>query len=286
MNPSILLYAAASVLYAGIAIYFWNACWRGVSRNSPAPGNLRLERIAILAPIVVHGLVLYRDVVAPVELRLGFAVAVSAMMLFAVMFYWVESFFYDLDGLQPPLLLIAAVAVTLPALFVGRPVGSHAISIEFRVHLILAVMAYSLLTLAMAHAALMAALERKLRKSRHAGHIDGDRVFEGVLARLPPLLTFERLLFRLIGVSFALLTLTLATGMTLSDSLFGKALRFNHETVFALTAWVVFAVLLVGRHFYGWRGRTALRWTIAGFMLVILANIGTAFVLEVVLRRT
>ena len=73
--------------------------------------------------------------------------------------------------------------------------------------------------------------------------------------------------------------------MTLSDSLFGRALRFNHETVFALTAWAVFAVLLAGRHLYGWRGRTALRWTLAGFLLVILANIGTAFVLEVILHR-
>lgn len=287
MDPSILLHAAASALYAGLAFYFWRTRWRGVSRNPGAVAAFRLERIAILLPILVHALVLYRAVLLPAELRLGFAVALSAMMLLAALFYWMESFFYDLDGLQPPMLLLAAIAVLLPMLFGGRPVGIHGLSFEFRIHLVLAVIAYSFLTLAVAHAGLMAALERKLHNAPHAaGHASGDRMFEGVLAGLPPLLTLERLLFRLIGVSFILLTLTLATGMTLSDSLFGRALRFNHETVFALTAWAAFAVLLVGRHFYGWRGRTALRWTIAGFMLVILANIGTAFVLEVVLQRT
>ena len=45
------------------------------------------------------------------------------------------------------------------------------------------------------------------------------------------------------------------------------------------------AALLVGRHFYGWRGRTALRWTLVGFVLLLLAYVGSRFVLEVVLGR-
>ena len=91
--------------------------------------------------------------------------------------------------------------------------------------------------------------------------------------------------FRLVGAAFVLLTLTLATGMTLSESMFGRAMRLNHETVFAVMAWLTFAVLLWGRLARGWRGRTALRWTVAGFVMVLLANIGTAFVLEVLLHR-
>ena len=91
--------------------------------------------------------------------------------------------------------------------------------------------------------------------------------------------------FRLVAVAFVLLTLTLGSGMTLSETMFGKALRFNHETVFAVMSWLTFAVLLWGRMFRGWRGRTALRWTVAGFVMVVLANIGTAFVLEVLLKR-
>jgi ABC-type uncharacterized transport system permease subunit len=73
--------------------------------------------------------------------------------------------------------------------------------------------------------------------------------------------------------------------MVLSDSLFGRLLRFDHETIFAILSWITFGALLLGRHVYGWRGRTALRWTIAGFIMVMLANVGTAFVLEVILKR-
>ena len=102
---------------------------------------------------------------------------------------------------------------------------------------------------------------------------------------LPPLLTLENSLFRVIAIAFVFLTLTLVTGMALTDTMFDRLLRFNHETVFAILSWVTFAALLIGRYAYGWRGRTALRWTLAGFVLVLLANVGTAFVLEVVLRR-
>jgi len=98
----------------------------------------------------------------------------------------------------------------------------------------------------------------------HRAHGDNSAAPGGVLpaplAKLPPLLTMERLLFLLIGLGFALLTLTLITGMTLSESLFGHALRFTHETLFAVIAWIVFGVLLAGRLVYGWRGRVAMRW--------------------------
>jgi ABC-type uncharacterized transport system permease subunit len=53
--------------------------------------------------------------------------------------------------------------------------------------------------------------------------------------------------------------------------------------VFGLIAWVIFAALLGGRRVYGWRGRVALRWTLAGFMALVLAYIGSKFVLEVLL---
>jgi ABC-type transport system involved in multi-copper enzyme maturation permease subunit len=82
-----------------------------------------------------------------------------------------------------------------------------------------------------------------------------------------------------------MLTLTLATGIVFSETLFGRAMRFDHKTLFATLSWVTFAALLAGRHLYGWRGRTALRWTLSGFVLLILAYVGSRFVLEVVLGR-
>jgi ABC-type uncharacterized transport system permease subunit len=82
-----------------------------------------------------------------------------------------------------------------------------------------------------------------------------------------------------------LLTLTLATGIAFSETLFGRALRSDHKTVFAVLSWLTFGWLLIGRWRYGWRGRTALRWTLSGFVLLMLAYVGSRFVLEVLLQR-
>ena len=262
-------------MYLGLAWHFWNTRWRRRAAGAPsaAPGLRLWERAAILVPLSLHGWLLYSEVFGAAHLRFGFAQALSVMMFLGVALYWVESLLYSLEGLEPLVLLLAALAAPLPALFGGRsiPLPSPA----FKLHLALAMVAYSLFTIALLHAALMAVVDRRLHQ-RSAG-------FAG---NLPPLLTLEKSLFRVIAIAFVFLTLTLATGMVLTDAMFGRLLRFNHETIFAILSWVTFAGLLLGRYAYGWRGRTALRWTIAGFVFVMLANVGTAFVLEVVLRRT
>ena len=105
------------------------------------------------------------------------------------------------------------------------------------------------------------------------------------VARLPPLLTMETLLFRLISIAFVLLTLTLASGIVFSETLFGQPFRFDHKTVFAITSWLLFGALLFGRRVWGWRGRVALRWTLAGFIALMLAYMGSRFVVEVLLDQ-
>jgi len=250
----------------------------------------------MLVPLAFHGWLLVRALVLPATLHFGFGLALSVTLWFGVLVYVVESLFLNLDGMQPLVLPVAALAAPLPALFPGLAgVSAYAASIEFRLHVLLAMAAYSVFTIAILHAVLMSLIERRLHRAHRgsqsgehrapAGH-DGSRPLTGPWASLPPLLTLERLLFQLIGIAFALLTLTLATGSIFSESLFGRPATFNHKTVFAVLSWLTFAVLLVGRRFYGWRGRTALRWTLAGFVLLLLAYVGSRFVLEVVLGRT
>ena len=273
--PDIVIHVVASALYAALALHFWNTRWR--LGAVVQPGLRGWERAAILVPLAVHGALLYAEMFARAELRFGFAYALSVMFWLTVLFYWLESFIYELDALQAPALALAALAVPLPALFPGR-VSGMAAAFEFRLHLTLAMLAYSLFTIAILHAVLMAVVERQLHR-RGAGAA-------GALPPLrTPLLTLERLLFRLIGAAFALLTLTLATGIAYSETLFGRALRFDHKTVFAVLSWLTFGVLLAGRWLRGWRGRTALRWTLSGFVLLILAYVGSRFVLEVILAR-
>ncbi|OAI52276.1 hypothetical protein AYO46_05970 [Betaproteobacteria bacterium SCGC AG-212-J23] len=241
------------------------------------------ERAVILVPLALHAWLLYVGIFAPAELRFGFAHALSAMLWMAVLIYWVESLFFRLEGMQPLVLGAAALCVLLPLWFPGRTIA-HGAEPDFRLHLTLAIVAYSVFTIAVLHAVLMAVADRLLHSASRTG-ASGEGVLRGPMANLPPLLTIEKMFFRLVAVAFVLLTLTLASGMLLSESMFGRAMRFNHETVFAVLSWLTFAVLLWGRVFRGWRGRTALRWTVAGFVMVVLANIGTTFVLEVILRR-
>jgi ABC-type uncharacterized transport system permease subunit len=287
--PDIVIHVAAAAAYAGLAWHFWRTRWRAGGRGAAAPRTW--ERAALLLPLVLHAYLLYSELIAPPELRFGFAHALSTMLWMAVVFYWIESLFYDLDGILPPALLLAALAAPLPALFPGRESGAFAASLEFRLHVVLAMLAYSLFTIAILHALLMALLERRLHgaaAARGAGGAllaEGAAMLAGPLGALPPLLTLERLLFRMIAAAFVLLTCTLATGFVFSESLFGRALQFDHKTLFALLSWVTFAALLVGRSLYGWRGRTALRWTLTGFVLLLLAYVGSRFVLEVLLGR-
>ncbi|MGA8004721.1 MAG: cytochrome c biogenesis protein CcsA [Burkholderiales bacterium] len=290
MMLHILLHALTCAVYAGLALHFWRTRWSPRPAAVPPadhPGGLMpWERTVLLLPLVLHGWLLYADVVAPAQPHFGFAHALSAMLWLAVLFYWIESFFYNLEGMQAPVLALAALTAPLPAIFPGYAT-THAASFEFKLHLVLAMLAYSLFTIAILHALLMAVVERRLHGARKGPMAIGEPLgpLRGPFASLPPLLTLEKLLFRLIGAAFALLTLTLATGIMFSESLFGRPIRFDHKSVFAVVSWLTFAALLVGRHFYGWRGRTALRWTLVGFVLLLLAYVGSRFVLEVVLGR-
>ena len=102
---------------------------------------------------------------------------------------------------------------------------------------------------------------------------------------MPPLQTMEELLFQLVAVGFVLLTLTLISGALFSEQLFGRAFVFTHHVVLSMAAWLVFGILLAGHWRRGWRGRSAARWTLAGFALLLLGYFGSRFVLEVLLGR-
>jgi ABC-type uncharacterized transport system permease subunit len=273
--PAILLHVLAAALYAGLALHFWRSRWRGPALDQPIAGLAGWERALLLGALLLHGVTLAQEIFPDNAMRFGFAVALSLILWLAIALYWIESFYARMEGLQMLGLPLAAVCVLLPAALPGQHLLANADSPAFRVHFLMAMLAYSLFTLAALHAVLMAVAEKRLHRGR----------LTPLFAGLPPLLTMEALLFRLIHVAFVLLTLTLASGILFSETLFGKALPFNHKTVFAILSWLIFAALLAGRHLRGWRGRVALRWTLAGFGALLLAYVGSRFVLEVILGR-
>ena len=277
---SILLHTLSAALYAALAGYLWNTRWNRGQTAALSVG----ERSAILVPWALQSYLLWTVLFGTPELRFGFGHALSAMLWLAVTIYWLENLFVRVEGMQPLVLGLAAVCSPLPALFPGFPSPAYANTLEFRLHLTLGMLAYSLFTLAALHAMLMTIVERRLHGRSSSGNAAAGPL-AGPLFNMPPLLTLESLLFQIIALGFALLTLTLVTGALFSETLFGKAIRFDHKTLFAIISWIIFAVLLAGRFFYGWRGRMALRYTLAGFVSLLLAYVGTRFVLEVILQR-
>ncbi|AKU23881.1 cytochrome c biogenesis protein CcsA [Massilia sp. MB5] len=229
---------------------------------------------------VLHGITLSFDVMEPGSLRIGFATMASSALWISVGAYWLENRNFQLDGLRRMVMPCAAISVALEALFPGALVSLEGRSGMLPWHIAIATLAYSTLTIAAFHAVLMALQESRLHtRSTRAGFL------WAALDQLPALLTMEKLLFRMIGLGFMLLSLTVLSGVVFSEELFGRALKWDHKSVFTLLSWLLFASLLAGRHFRGWRGKTALSFTLAGFATLLLAYVGSRFVLEVVLHR-
>lgn len=261
------------------------------------------ERLLLLLVWLAHGALLALTAIRPEGLQFGFALALSSTMWLAVAVYWVESLYFGLVSMRLLVLPIAGLCVLLPLWFPGSLLPRAGGNVALDAHLLVAMAAYGLLTIAALHALLMAALDRRLhRRDSGVSGIGAASVPDGqpaqrallrrwqaveqaVLAQLPPLLTMERLLFRMLAAGFVLLTLTVVSGLIFSEEMFGRAFRFEHKTLFTLLSWLIFAALLAGRAIYGWRGRVALRWTLAGFLTMLLAYVGSRFVLEVILHR-
>jgi ABC-type uncharacterized transport system permease subunit len=144
---------------------------------------------------------------------------------------------------------------------------------ELTAHILLSMGAAALLLAAAVTALLLVFLDRRLRARRIAD----------LPSVLPPLDALEKVMFRLIGAGFVLLTLALLTGFIFVTNLWAQHLQ--HKTILSCIAWVIFAVLLIGRMRYGWRGRAAVRWTLWGFGFLLLSYFGSKFVLEYLLGR-
>ncbi len=137
----------------------------------------------------------------------------------------------------------------------------------------LSICAYSLLMIGTLQALLLA-LQEKLIKTK--------QVYK-VIDVLPPLEAMEKLLIQIIVVGFFLLSLSLITGVVFVYDIFEQHL--THKTVLSALAWFIYAILLWGRWFLGWRGRRIINWAIGGFISLLLAYTGSKFILEFILHR-
>ncbi len=279
MSLGIVFHTAAALAYAVLG----GSLWIRLAGAKEVEQTGKIARLCLLGALVLHGIGLQQSMLGAQHLFIGWALALSAAIWLGMVVFWVESLLVRIDGLQLLLLPAAAIASGLAAIFPQGQFVPHANDAWLRVHLLIALAAYGLITIAALHAMMMALLDRHLHRPLDA---PAERSIIGrVLDSQPPLLVQEQLLFRIIWIGFVVLTLAVGSGSIASMKLTGKILPFDHKTVFTLLSWLTFGVLLAGRHIWGWRGRVALRWTLTGFGFLILAYTGSRFVLEMILHR-
>lgn len=286
----IVLHAIAGLGYAFLALLDWRSLATSPSAGAVPTRSQWLDRSAkALATrlfwlvLVLHAAAIAWSAVDPEGLRLGFALGLSITLWLATLVYGLESRFAPVGGIRLPISALAAsiclLAVAFPSVRLV-PAGSGA---WLPLHLMIALSAYGMITLVALHAMVMALADRYLHHRSRDGVSTRGRVVQALLEGLPPLLALERILFRLLGLGFILLSLTVVTGSLFNDQMHRGLLNFDHKTIFTVLAWLTFGVLLVGRSLRGWRGRTALRFILTGFVLLILAYAGSRFVIEVLL---
>ncbi len=204
--------------------------------------------------------------------RFGFATALSMTAWLVMTAYAVERQLFPQLQARWALAALGALAVILALVFPGQPLQVAA-SAWMPLHLALGIACYGLFAAAVVHAWLMARAERHIRQAEdpHSGI---------------PLLTLERLTFRFVTAGFVLLTAALLAGWLFSDSLYGRSWHWDHKAIFSVLSWLTFAALLWGRWQFGWRGRIAVRMLYTGAALLLLAYVGSRFVVEVLLGRS
>lgn len=270
-GTSPLLAPGGGLLLMGVALLLY------LLASLPLGWLRRFSAAALIGAFVLHALLLFIDISgfgqAQRGARLGFGPVLSMTVWLVIAVYTVESRLVPLPAVRQWLGLAGVAALLVEALFPGEPKVMQ--SNLAPLHFVLGVGSYGLFGAAVLHAVLLDAAERRLRPAA------GPRPPPGPAFGMP-LLQLERLTFHFVEAGFALLSATLVLGIaTTVQWRWG-----DHKAVFSLLAWAVFAALLLGRRLRGWRGHKATRWLYAGAVLLLLAYVGSRFVLEVLLGRT
>ncbi len=227
-----------------------------------------------------HALALAYDIFGTGQgARFGFAPALSATVWLVIAAHAAEQRSMVMAAARRALALSGVVVCGLAAAYPGEVRAAE--SPWAPLHWLLGIVSYGLLGAAVVHAWLLSRAESRMRLPRSP---------EASAAANParvgmPLLMLERLTFRFVDAGFVVLTITLLLGGWFALQA-ADGWRWDHKTVFSLAGWLTFALLVAGRHAYGWRGKRATRYVYVGAVLLLLAYVGSRFVLEVLLARS
>lgn len=224
---------------------------------------------ALLATLF-QALLLNHLIYQPEGLNLGFFVALSLITWLVAILILLSSYFRRIESLGIAIFPISGLACLL-ATETDSIQLIEITSNAIQGHILISVVAYSLITLGALQATLLAFQDHAIR-SHHPG---------GLIRFLPPMHDMESLLFVFLGFGFASLSIALLSGFFFLEDIFAQQLA--HKTILSIIGWVILGILMFGRLQFGWRGKTAIRWTISAFLFLMLAFFGSKLVLEFIL---
>ncbi|GAB5415574.1 MAG: cytochrome c biogenesis protein CcsA [Congregibacter sp.] len=257
-----------------VALLYLAAAGLQLSNALQHQGSLsRAGLIIAFFALAFHGVVTWHNLFDDDGIDLGFF-RIFSLLFLAVNYVCVAALTRrPLQNLLIVLFPLSAVAVLIATLGPETIRGQQAVPLGVALHIGSSVVAYAMLTLAAIQAALLAAQDQQLKR----------RQMGGLLGVLPPLQLMESMLFELIWVGVVALTVSIGSGVVFMEDIFAQHLV--HKTVLSIVAWILFTVLLWGRHRRGWRSQVAVRLTLSGFLLLMLAFLGSKLVLELLLER-
>ena len=235
-----------------------------------------INKLTVLLPAVAGAamqcLGVYRILHTATGINLHFYAAASLSFWMVTLIILVSSIRKPVENLLVVLLPLNMAAVAASTFLAEPQSPLNLLQSGIIFHIIISILAYSVLTVAAFQALLLAYQENNLKRHHPTG----------IVRAFPPMQTMEKLLFEFLWAGLILLTLSLGSGFAYLQDMFAQ--HVAHKTVLGVLAWLLFATLLAGRSFLGWRGQTAIRWTLCGFAILMLAFLGSKFVIDLVLN--
>ncbi|MCI1011925.1 MAG: inner membrane protein YpjD [Pseudomonas sp. PGPPP4] len=255
------------------ALYLLATLYQGSCLLRKQPSSKPLVLGAGILALLPHALAVYLQLILEPTLSLDFFDASSLISATAIALMLIGCLRMPLQPLLVLVYPLGAITALLAEFVPPGTVTPLDVSPKIVVHVLLSIIAYGLFTLAVLQSCLVLLQNHQL-KNKHPS---------GLIRSFPPLQTMESLLFGFLWAGWVVLSLALISGWFFVEDMFAQHLI--HKTVLSCIAWVVFGILLWGRHRLGWRGHTAIRWTLLGFILLMLAYFGSKLVREFILHR-
>jgi ABC-type uncharacterized transport system permease subunit len=230
------------------------------------PSQTLIFWISLFA-VTLHGLLLYSwiDVSAGQNLTefnlLSLATWVTALLIFGLSLKKPVAYLIIL------IFPLAALSIFLASAFPSHHIIQTAADLKQCIHILLSVITFAVLSIAALQAITLLCQEKLLKRKNFQ-----------ILELLPPIETMEKMLFQTILVGFVLLSAVLGTSIYFFNQILFN--QFLQKTVLTCIAWFVFSLLLIGRYYFGWRGKKAIYCTLSGVLLLAMVYFGSMIIME------